>query len=267
VRVDYHTHNARCGHAIGQMAEYIDAAIALGIDEIGLSDHSPILHMGDHDQPMPSTTMAMSQLSGYMTEVAELRDHYADRITVRLGIESDFIEGLEDRFRALWHTYPLDYVLGSVHFLDGWSIFQRELPEGRTAQSVYEDYLRATQALARSGVYDVIAHLDCLKTNGHIPDMSITPLLEETVRVIAQSQMTVELNTSGWRKRCADCFPRQELLEILFHHGVPVTLGSDAHRPEQVAHGFDHAVALLRAVGYREVATYQQRQRVMRPLG
>jgi histidinol-phosphatase (PHP family) len=267
VRVDYHTHNARCGHAIGQMSEYIEAAIGRGINEIGLSDHSPILHLGDHDQPLPQTAMAMSQLPGYMAEIAELRDRYANQITVRLGIESDFIEGLEERYRALWKRYPLDYVIGSVHFLDGWSIFQPVLPTGRTAEDVYTEYLKATQLLAKSGVYDIVAHLDCLKTSGHIPDLTITPLLEETVKVIAQSGMAVELNTSGWRKHCADCYPRQELLALLCHYAVPITLSSDAHKPEQVAHGFDDAVALLQEVGYHEIATYQQRRRVMCPLG
>lgn len=266
MRVDYHTHHYRCGHAQGQMAEYIEAAIAAGLDEIGLSDHSPIYHLGPDPHPLPRTAMSQHELPRYAAEMAALRDQYADRITVRLGVESDYVLGWDAHYRDLWRQYPLDYVIGSVHWLDRWNIFNPELPAGRTALEVYEEYLHTTQAAARSGAYDIIGHLDCLKTRGHIPDLAITPLLEETIQVLAACGVAIELNTSGWRKDCADCYPREEVLARCQHYGVPVTLGSDAHKPEQVAHQFDAAVALLKQVGYREIAAFAGRRRRMVPL-
>ena len=268
MRVDYHTHHYRCGHAQGQLSEYIEAAVAAGLDQIGLSDHSPISHLGAHDHPLPHITMPRSEFPNYFREITALRERYADQITVRLGVECDYIEGYEEQFRALCESYPFDYVIGSVHFLsDGWNIFDRELPPGKDLEAVYAEYLRATQLAARSGIYDIIGHLDALKTWSYIPDLTITPLLEETVKVIADAGVAIELNTSGWRKICADCYPRQELLALCHHYGVPVTLGSDAHAPEQVALRFDQATALLREVGYREIATFSQRQRIMQPIG
>lgn len=266
MRVDYHTHHHRCGHAEGQMDDYVAAAIAAGLDEIGLSDHSPLYHLGDNPHARPHTAMAQGELPNYVREMAEVRERFAGQITVRLGVESDYVLGWDAHYRALWQQYPLDYVIGSVHWLGSWIIFDKALPQGRTAEDVYAEYLRTTQAAARSGAYDIIGHLDCLKTRGHIPDLAITPLLEETVRVLAECDMAVELNTSGWRKTCDDCFPRAELLARCHHYGVPVTLSSDAHAPTQVAYRFDDAVALLKEVGYREIATYQQRRRRMVPL-
>jgi histidinol-phosphatase (PHP family) len=266
MRVDYHTHHYRCGHARGEMAEYVEAAIAAGLNEIGLSDHSPIYHLGDDPHPVPRTAMSQLELPNYVREMATIRDRYAGRITVRLGVESDYVMGWDAHYRTLWGQYPLDYVIGSVHWLDRWSIFWKQRPEGLAAEAIYEEYLSTTQAAARSGAYDVIGHLDCIKTEGHLPDRGITPLLEETVRVVAEAGVAVELNTSGWRKPCNECYPRQELLAVCHHYGVPVTLGSDAHGPEQVASGFENAVAVLRQVGYREIATFAQRQRVMVPL-
>jgi histidinol-phosphatase (PHP family) len=131
---------------------------------------------------------------------------------------------------------------------------------------VYDEYLHTTQAAARSGAYDIIGHLDCLKTRGHICDLSITPLLEETVHVLAETGVAVELNTSGWRKEIAACYPRAELLECCCHYGVAITLGSDAHTPEDVASGFEDALGLLRDIGFRELATFEQRRRRMVPL-
>lgn len=213
MRADYHTHHYRCGHATGNLADYVEAAIAVGLDEIGLSDHSPIYHLGADPHPLPGTAMSRPELPRYVQEAAAVRDRFAGRISVRLGVESDYVLGWDDHYRTLWQQYPLDYVIGSVHWLDRWS-----------------------------------------------------PLLEDTVRVLAECDVAIELNTSGWRKTCNDCYPRTELLARCCHWGVPVTLGSDAHAPGQVGHRFDAAVALLKDVGYREFATFAARRRRMVPL-
>lgn len=266
MRVDYHTHHYRCGHAQGQIDDYVEAAIAAGLHEIGISDHSPIYHLGDDPHPVPETAMSQHELPAYIDEMLAVKQRFADRITVRLGVESDYILGWDEHYRRLWRQYPLDYVIGSVHWLDRWSIFSQDRPVGRDAQEVYDQYLYTTQAAARSGAYDIIGHLDCLKTRGHIPDMQITPLLEETVRILAASNVAVELNTSGWRKPIRACYPRTELLELCHHYAVPVTLASDAHAPQDVAAGFTAAVQLLTDIGYRQIATYTQRKRQMVPL-
>ena len=210
--------------------------------------------------------MSQTELPAYIEDMQRVRDRFAGRIGVRLGVESDYVLGWDDHYRRLWQQYPLDYVIGSVHWLEHWSIFDPVLPPNRDAGQVYAEYLYTTQAAARSGVYDIIGHLDCLKTAGHIPDLSITPLLEETVRVLAASGVAIELNTSGWRKPFNDCFPRAELLACCCHYGVPVTLGSDAHTPDDVAYRFADAIALLQDVGYHEFATFASRKRCMVPL-
>jgi histidinol-phosphatase (PHP family) len=191
----------------------------------------------------------------------QVRERFAGRITVRLGVESDYVLGWDEHYRKLWRQYPLDYVIGSVHWLDRWSIFSDDLPPGRSADEVYAEYLHTTQAAARSGAYDIIGHLDCLKTRGHLPQLFFTPLLDETLRVLAECNVAIELNTSGWRKSCAECYPGPELLARCSRYGVPVTLGSDAHKPGLVGAGFAQATALLREAGYREIVTFERRER------
>lgn len=264
--VDYHTHHHRCGHASGSLEDYVEAAARAGLSEIGLSDHSPIYHLGEHPHPLPGTAMSRHEFPAYLREMHEVRERYRGRVQVRLGVESDHVLGWDDHYRALWRSMPLDYVIGSVHWLGPWSIFSPGLPAGRSPESVYEEYLHTTQAAARSGAYDIIGHLDCLKTRGHIPDLSLTPLLEDTVRVLAQSGVAIELNTSGWRKGLGEPYPRQELLAVCCHYGVPVTLGSDAHRPEDVAADFPRAASLLQTVGYTSIVRFENRKKIALPL-
>ena len=97
--VDYHTHHYRCGHATGQMGDYVEAALAANLSEIGLSDHSPIYHLGDDPHPRPATAMSQAELPSYIQEMQQVRDRYSHRITVRLGVESDYVLGWDEHYR------------------------------------------------------------------------------------------------------------------------------------------------------------------------
>ncbi|MFC4453748.1 histidinol-phosphatase HisJ family protein [Deinococcus sonorensis] len=264
--VDYHTHHRRCGHASGELIDYARAAVRSGLAEIGLSDHSPIYHLGDDPHARPGTAMAQGELPAYLAEMRQVQAEMRDEITVRLGVESDYVLGWDEHYRTLWQDAGLDYVIGSVHWLGTWSIFEPALPPGRSAAQVYDEYLRTVQAAARSGAYDIIGHLDGLKTRGHLPELSLTPQLEETLRVLKSADVTIELNTSGWRKGLGEPYPGPEWLARCCAHGVPVTFGSDAHRPEDVAADFPRAVALLRQLGYTHFARFEGRRRSLVPL-
>jgi len=266
VLVDYHTHHYRCGHAEGQMRQYIEAARALGLGEVGLSDHSPIYHLGEDPHARPYTAMSRLELQNYLSEARALRAEYRGVITVRVGTESDYLPDYEEHYRRLWRDTELDYVIGSVHWLGEWSIFDRRLPPGHDDWSVYDEYLRYTQRLAQSRVFDILAHMDCIKTADHLPTREVTPLLAETLDAIADNGITVELNTSGWRKSIRECYPRPELFPELHRRGIPVILSSDSHAPEQVGYRFDEAVRVLQEAGYREIATFEGRERRMVPL-
>src|SRR5260221_1216808 len=111
ITLDYHTHHARCGHAQGQIEDYIKAALSKGLTEIGISDHSPLYYLDGND-PQPQSAMAKNELDGYVEEVLKLKAKYAGQIMVRLGIESDYLEGMEDFYAAIFAKYPFDYVIG-----------------------------------------------------------------------------------------------------------------------------------------------------------
>lgn len=263
--VDYHTHHYRCGHASGNLADYVEAAIAAGLTEIGLSDHSPIYHLGDDPHPRPGTAMHRDEFDRYFKEIEEVRDRYADRIAVRLGVESDYVAGWSDFYERLWARYPLDYVIGSVHWLGDWNIFTERLPAGKSAEDVVAEYFNTTQEAARSGIYQIIGHLDCLKTRGHL-HAELSPIIRETIDVLAETDVAIELNTSGWRKSCDDCYPNRELLRYAAEKGVAVTLGSDAHSPDLVSAGFERALSVLRECGFKHLATFKSRTRHLIPL-
>ncbi|MBS3909231.1 MAG: histidinol-phosphatase HisJ family protein [Actinobacteria bacterium] len=256
--IDYHVHTARCGHADGEMSDYVAQARKIGLREIGFADHLPLLTTED-----PSLTMTLDEFSGYVQEVHSLAGD-ADGIIVKLGIEADYLPGLERETAALLASCDFDYVIGSIHFIDGWGFDDGRYLEGyaqKDIHTIYEDYFKLVAQAAGSGMFDIIGHLDLVKKYGFRPETDITSLLEDTVAAIKEAGVCVEINTAGLRKPAGEVYPSEAILALCSKAGVPITLGSDAHRPDQVGMDFDHALRLAVAAGYRRLTVFDGRER------
>ncbi len=78
--------------------------------------------------------------------------------------------------------------------------------------------------------------------------------------------MVVDVNAAGLRKPVGEIYPSRKFLEMFHRRGVPIILSSDAHAPDEVAAGYDRSLKLVHDVGYREVATFENRERGSLPL-
>lgn len=267
--IDYHTHHERCGHAEGSLEDYIQRGIELGVEQLGLSDHMPLIHV-DPDSYYEGMAMAVDELPHYVEECFELREKYAGQIDIRIGLEGDYIEGHEWEIEKMVKAYPWDYVIGSVHFLEEWDITDhRQLHgwEGRRVETVYEQYYDAVEKAIHTGFYDFIGHIDVIKRFGYQPQDSNWPraLERRVLDAVRSSDAAIELNASGLRMPAAEMFPSRHMLEYAHALNIPVTLGSDAHQPARLAQYLDEAKALLKDVGYTQLATFKNRQRTLVP--
>ena len=265
MRIDYHTHHVRCGHAEGQLEEYVKQGIAIGLDQLGLSDHMPLLHV-DPATYYSGMAMPMEELPRYFEECLHLKEKYKDEIDIRIGLEGDYIEGHEEQIEAIVNGYPWDYVIGSVHFLGEWDISdsrQQHGWEGKRIIDVYSTYYDAVIKATKTGFYDYIGHIDVIKRFGHKPEEDVQQLERAAIDAVHAAGMAIELNASGLRMPCAEMFPSRRVLTYCYQQGVPLTLGSDAHQPARLSQYLDQAEELLREIGFTQLATFQQRKRTM----
>jgi histidinol-phosphatase (PHP family) len=263
--IDYHTHHVRCGHASGQLEEYVLRGIELGLQQLGLSDHMPLLHV-DPATYYSGMAMPMDELPAYVEECLHLKHKYKDQIDIKVGLEGDYIEGCEADIEKIVRTYPWDYVIGSVHFLGEWDISDSRQLHGwndKDVDDVYRQYYDAVQKAARTGFYDYIGHIDVIKRFGYYPKSDMAPLEKETLDVIRQHDMAIELNASGLRMPAKEMFPSRRMLEYCYQQNIPVTMGSDAHQPQRLGQYLQEAISLLKEIGFTELATYEKRQRIM----
>lgn len=258
--LDYHIHTKYCNHAVGEVVEYVSYASSRSLREIGFADHLPMLKWS-----VPEYAMSFEQLPDYIHDVQRARQHFPE-IRIKLGIEADYYSpNEEDATRALLQQYPFDYVYGSVHFVDGWAIDDpRNLHRWneKGVDTIYEGYFRRLQQAARSGLFDIISHTDVVKKFGHRPTKDLSPLFEETVQAYKDSDVAVEINTSGLRKPVKEIYPSPQLLRLLKQYDVPIVFGSDAHHPQEVGKDFAHTKQVAKEFGFAELVVFERRQRV-----
>lgn len=256
MKVDLHNHTLLCNHATGSVNEYVEAAIKSGIEYFGFSDHAPM----HYD---PAYRMTFDQMELYESWISEAQMKYRDTITVLLGYEVDYLPGYMDE-RVLQRD--CDYLIGSVHFIDDWGFDNPEFIgryEGADINAIYERYFSLIEEMALSSRFDIVGHLDLLKVFKFLPTKDIRMLAKNALKAIKRSDMSIEINMSGYRKPIAEAYPSPLLLESIAELQIPITFGSDAHRSDQIALFADEVVALARAYGYDECALYRDRRREM----
>jgi len=230
---------------VENILEYLDVAKARGLKQMGITEHDRYLEDID--------------LSAFQ----EAREEYQE-VELRLGIEIDFVPGAEERMERDANALPYDYVIGSVHRVQGEEVDHpdhREIYEKLEPYELYERYYANVREAALSGRFEILGHPDLIKIFRTYPDQDITPMLEETADAVAESGVVVDVNAAGLRKPIGEVYPSRQLLEMLHRRGVPIILSSDAHAPDQVALGYDKSLKLVHEVGYREVVTFKERER------
>ncbi len=264
--VDYHLHTARCRHAEGALKDYLFEAEQKNLDEIGFADHFP-LGLLDYT-PRVQVTMDPEELEEYIEQVEELK-HASSRVAVRVGIEIDYLPGTEKKLANLLKKSAFDYIIGSIHFMDGWDfthpVYANDYA-GRDIDALFHSYFELVWDACKSGLFDVIGHIDVIKKFGYQPSYDLEPLWAKTARLLKTTGTCLELNTAGRDAPVGEFYPDRRLLEMCFRENVPVTLGSDAHGPGQVGRYIMEAGELLKAVGYRELAVFERRKRKSVPL-
>jgi histidinol-phosphatase (PHP family) len=270
--VDYHLHLAPDGAALGpaelslaRVAEYAASARAHHIDHVCMTEHCHRFRQaaGLLDHPFWHES-ARADLDAY---VAAVRSHGEP---VGCGIELDWIEGREDELAALLEGRDFDLVLGSVHWLGGLAVDHPDYAiwEDVAADEVWRRYFAQVRAAAASGLFDVLAHLDLAKVFGNAASESVVSSEhEQTADAIAAAGVAVEISTAGLRKAAGELYPAPALLRALHRRGVPITLGSDGHVPEDLGRDFDRALGAAHACGYRTISMFAARERREVPLG
>jgi histidinol-phosphatase (PHP family) len=254
VLVDLHNHTPLCKHADGTPEDYVKKAIATGTKYFGFSDHAPMRFDEEY-------RMDFSQMPLYETTVKGLKEKFYSDIEIFWGYEVDFLNSFIDN-RVL--ERKVDYFIGSVHFLDSWGFDNPEFIgeyQNKNIDDIWKNYFKAVENMAKSGLFDIVGHIDLLKIFKYLPKTDIRVLSKSAISAIKKANMTIEINTSGFRKPINEQYPSRAILEMAYEFDIPITFGSDAHEIEHIAYKSAEAEILARECGYNACAIFLQRDR------
>ena len=249
---DYHMHPQ--GHRVQPYTQellqpWADKARQRGLRDIAFTDHDRY-HAGiDFDQ------------------IEKLRAANPD-IKIRAGIEldNDPVRSIAGRRWVEKNWDRLDFVLGSVHFLERPDQMFDTVPDGaeqfrgRNIDEIYRDYFYRVRVIAATGMIDCLSHLDLIKIHGHRPKTKIERLVGETLDLIAERGLCIELSTAGWRKPVGELYPSDEIIQLAVAKGIRFTTASDAHSAVQQGENYDRLAKKMGQLGIREVCVFEKHQ-------
>jgi len=277
VIVDYHMHLRRpaegyeeIDHTPEAAEQFVEVARERRVDEIGFTEHVYYFRQTRDLWTQPhNLERCVHDLDRYCDAVLEARRR---GLPVKLGLEVDYVPGRERELHDVLEPYPWDFLLGSVHEIEGHAI-DNDPGEGLwkhfSTEEVWRRYFIALRGAARSGLFDVLSHPDLVKIFGRrpAPDAVLLHHEETADAVEAAGGLAIEVSTAGLRKPVGEVYPDGALLDACRRRGVPITTASDAHVPNDVGRDFDRAIELARSAGYGTVTVFDRRQARQEPLG
>jgi len=263
IRTDYHLHTTLSVDAPGRIEDMVARAVGLGLTEIAITDHV------DHN-PADEGAGLYDPARG-LEITRRVAEEFKDRITVRHGAELGEPH-LYGRENAALYGLPYEVIIGSVHCMGPYGVHSDLYDHVEPDQAV-RDFFRFTLDMVRDGDLDIVGHLDYFDryaVRRGIPPYDpagyedlIRPILE----TILARDLTLEVNTSGYRSKAPRPFPHPQVLRWYYQMGGRrISLGSDAHQPDHIGLHFEAAVALLREIGFRKYLVFRQRTPIALPL-
>ncbi len=254
MKVDLHNHTKLCNHAKGEVFEYIEKAIEVKTKYFGFCDHAPMEFEKEY-------RMSFDQMKLYEQMIMQAKEKYKSQIDILLGYEVDYLEGYIDE-RVL--KAEVDYLIGSVHFIDKWG-FDNPAFIGRykhkDIDKIWQDYFDAIEQMAKSGLFQIAGHIDLIKIFNFLPKKDVRIIANDALLAIKKAGMVIELNTSGYRKPIQEAYPSSLILEQMSELDIPITFSSDAHDPKQVGFKSREIEELAKEFGYNKCAIFRQKER------
>lgn len=204
-----------------------------------------------------------------LDEFFKFRDSIKDtRFKIGIEIDNDPKTSIQD-YKWIEKKYDkLDFVLGSVHFIDDWAFDYAQYKDRYNdwdIDELYTRYFDNMKKLINKGLLDGLAHLDLIKIFGHRPKKLIDTFISDVMKLIKEKGLTVEISTAGWRKPVNEIYPQDTIIKTIKELKIPITTASDAHAAKDLAHSYDRLYELLRSYGFTEIAVFDNHKMKLLP--
>ena len=266
IPADFHMHTHHSGDSEAPMEMMIEKAIERKVPEICITEHM------DFDYPVNEhDTAGIFEVNTdeYMAETVILKEKYKDRITVNFGIELGLQPHLVERNSEYAKSYPFDFIIGSNHLCNGKDPYYMSFYEERSEKEAFTEFFESTlENIKLFDDFDVLGHLDYIvryapNLNKSYKYKDYSDVLDEILKTLISKGKGLDINTKSIYSEPSLGDPNPSRKSISRYKelgGEILTFGSDAHKPEHVALGFETAVHIVKSCHFKYYATFSQRK-------
>ncbi|MDM5247046.1 MULTISPECIES: histidinol phosphate phosphatase domain-containing protein [unclassified Lysinibacillus] len=265
---------------------YLQQAKQLGLREVGIVDHlyrfketrtyfENYMQLGDNEvgklQRYWLDRVMTESMDDFVSAINRAKEKWSCHgISLKLGIEADYFVGGEEELASLLERYQWDYVIGSVHFVDGWGFDNPQTQyifEDMDAAALQQNYTRfftTVEKMILSNMFDFVAHLDNFKVFDYqVEDAAfLDTWYERIAKALVTTQTATEINAGlYYRYPVKEMCPGPRFLQILIDHDVAFTVSSDAHFPDDLGKYTFANANLLKSFGVQSIVGFEQRMR------
>lgn len=266
--IDYHLHSHFSCDSKNNLDAICQTAIAIGLNEIAITDHV------DFSYPLQKPNHAISDFEYYFDTLAIFQQRYHNRLTIRQGVEIGLEPHRMEDYARLLERYPFDFVIGSVHEVNGQAVSRMPYFLNKTKEQAYYIYYQAVlENISCFDQFDVLGHLDYCKRYCPHPYAPTDPfiandLVAEILQKLIAKGKGIEVNTSGFRHVSHMSMPHIDIIKQFYDlGGRRITVGSDSHQRQYIGLQVKEMHQQLAAIGFATISTFEQRQEIPQPIG
>ena len=264
IRSDSHMHSCFSGDSQAALGHMVHGAVAKGLNNICFTDHN------DPSFPYPCKEeegMFDLDTDRYMDVLAQTADLYKDKIMIRRGVEIGIQTHIYSELSQYINKYPFDFVIGSSHLCQGTDPYYSAFWEGRSVKECFASYFEEIRHNVHHFTdFDVYGHLDYVvryasNKNKDFLFSDYSDLFEDILKTLIHNGKGIEVNSAGFRQGLGAPNPCPEILKLYKQLGGEIlTIGSDAHKPEDIAADFDRVEALIKSCGFKYYTVFKNRK-------
>lgn len=268
MNADYHVHTAYSDDSSYAMEDCIKDAIALGLDEIAITDHVDYGVKEDWDsgnkiEYRDGMPIANVDYPRWQKELSLLQQRYHGQISIKMGMEFGMQVHTIDQFQKLFDHYPFDYIILSIHQIDNQEFWTQDFQKNKSQCEYNERYYQEMlELVTKYKDYSVLGHMDLLTRydlQGQYPFEKVKPLIEKILKIVIHDGKGIEVNTSYHRYGLQDMTPSRDILKLYKKLGGQIiTIGSDCHKREHLGIYIDEAKNELKKMGFEYICTFEQ---------
>ncbi len=267
---DFHMHTSYSTDSDTPPEEMIKGSINKGLKTICITDHY------DQDYPYHEKMgegAFVFEPDKYFRELSKLKEKYAGRIDVRIGVEIGLQPHLGTFYKELTSRYPFDFVIGSLHIVKGMDPYFQEIfkeyGDTKGYRMAFEEML---EDIKNIDSFDVLGHIDYVTRYGlHKTEeysyRKYSDILDEILKTVIEKEKGIEMNMSGFKYGLEVCHPHTDVLKRYKELGGEIiTVGADGHKPKQVAYDYEKAADILKMCGFKYYTEFCGRKPIFQQL-